>query len=391
MKRILAFSLFVFATIVANAFTLSGKIKTISNEPLPYVSVYLKDVHMGTTTDLDGNYKLSGIPEGKHTIVVSYVGYKSQAFDIDLQKDGYRDFIMEEDAITLDEVFITPNGESIQRFILNQTVKNYKSMSKYVDSFTGDKHIYFEQRNNNMKILVEPYMKYLNPLLSLVGLKKLFVILKDNPNLRVEFKLAQTCKKGIYTTGDAKVVSCSPKFTEREDMTLERFFGRMNCTNVYEDIYSSVKSTKKDLDKAVKKNPDAEKKLKYIGAYHDCKSTVHIIQYGRFQYHIIDGIWQVRRYVKFDKDKKDMVTKSIETHEFAKEFYMPVSIMSEIDLNLITDESIKKWKEEDTSKMSKKELETHNKTIKSMEEYLSKGESSLKTSTSITYQNFKMK
>lgn len=47
-----------------------------SNEPLISVTVSIKETTEGTTTDLDGKYKLS-LGEGTHTIVFSYIGFTS--------------------------------------------------------------------------------------------------------------------------------------------------------------------------------------------------------------------------------------------------------------------------------------------------------------------------
>lgn len=123
-KRTISFITFFLIAILSNAYTLSGKVKTDSQEALPFVSVYLKDVHLGATTDLDGEYTIKDIPAGQHTLVVSYVGYETQTFELNTEKDDARDFTLHEQAITLDDVFITPTGESIERFILSQVVKN---------------------------------------------------------------------------------------------------------------------------------------------------------------------------------------------------------------------------------------------------------------------------
>ena len=46
-----------------------------TNDPLPFASVVLQGESSGTATDLDGNYRLEGIPSGVHNVVVSFLGY----------------------------------------------------------------------------------------------------------------------------------------------------------------------------------------------------------------------------------------------------------------------------------------------------------------------------
>jgi hypothetical protein len=46
-----------------------------TNDPLPFASVVLQGASSGTATDLDGNYRLEGVPAGVHNVVVSFLGY----------------------------------------------------------------------------------------------------------------------------------------------------------------------------------------------------------------------------------------------------------------------------------------------------------------------------
>lgn len=79
MKRILLLS-FAFLTVVAFSAmaqrTVSGKVTDDSGEALPGVNVVIKGTTTGTTTDLDGNYRLS-VDDGA-TLVFSFVGFETQ-------------------------------------------------------------------------------------------------------------------------------------------------------------------------------------------------------------------------------------------------------------------------------------------------------------------------
>ena len=53
-----------------------GKVvDAITNDPLPFAAVVLQGETSGTATDLDGNYRLEGVPAGVHNVVVSFLGY----------------------------------------------------------------------------------------------------------------------------------------------------------------------------------------------------------------------------------------------------------------------------------------------------------------------------
>ncbi|MFN3345544.1 MAG: carboxypeptidase-like regulatory domain-containing protein, partial [Chloroherpetonaceae bacterium] len=56
--------------------TLKGRITTRDGDAAVGVSVFIKDTKMGTTTKVDGTYRLEKLPAGAQTVVVSGVGYK---------------------------------------------------------------------------------------------------------------------------------------------------------------------------------------------------------------------------------------------------------------------------------------------------------------------------
>lgn len=85
---------------------ISGKITDENGEGLPGASVIEKGTTNGTTTDLDGQYKLT-LPENA-TLVVSFLGYKTA--EIELAGRSTIDFQMELDAEQLEEVVVIGYG-----------------------------------------------------------------------------------------------------------------------------------------------------------------------------------------------------------------------------------------------------------------------------------------
>ncbi len=62
---------------VAQSGKISGKvIDAVSNEPLPFVNVIIKDSDIGTTSDLDGNFTFTAIKPGFVILQASFVGYE---------------------------------------------------------------------------------------------------------------------------------------------------------------------------------------------------------------------------------------------------------------------------------------------------------------------------
>lgn len=56
--------------------TLQGRVTGTDNEPLAYVTIYIKGTTIGTSSAAEGNYSLT-VPRGKHTLVAQMIGYKT--------------------------------------------------------------------------------------------------------------------------------------------------------------------------------------------------------------------------------------------------------------------------------------------------------------------------
>lgn len=389
MKKIITLLFCCMMTVMVHAFTLSGTVRTDSARVLPFVSVYLKDMHAGSTTDLDGKYTIKDIPAGHHTLVLSYVGYESQIFEFDLTKDGVRDFVMHEQTVTLDEVFVTPTGESIERFILNQVVKNTKKLAKRASSFHCTNELRMEQRGFKLKVLLEPRIKTVNFFLGVLGFKEFVGSLMNNPDLKVVLTKDKAFSGGKLSVSNAKVKSSSPKLTSKQEEAWVKLFSREK-DNDYDRYYEGLADVKKKVDKMERKTAGSSAShLSYVGGYEDNGVTVHIIKYDNKEYHIVDGCWQLRRIVTHKNGRGH--SGNTEFHEFAKNVYMPVSKYIEFDLDLkkFLKEELDDLNKENTAKMSAKKLAEHNDRLEKVRNALNSEVGIVKASASINYRDFK--
>jgi TonB-dependent starch-binding outer membrane protein SusC len=89
------------------SFIIKGFVSDYStNEKLIGVNVFIKGTTTGTVTDVDGSYSLK-IPEGKNTLVFSFVGYKTQEAELKLSADRVLNIHLEVNEELLGEVKIT--------------------------------------------------------------------------------------------------------------------------------------------------------------------------------------------------------------------------------------------------------------------------------------------
>ncbi|MEQ8549192.1 MAG: carboxypeptidase-like regulatory domain-containing protein [Cyclobacteriaceae bacterium] len=115
MKRILLLSFtfsFVFAFGAWAQRTVSGKVTDDNGETVPGINVVLKGTTTGTTTDLDGNYRLS-VPEDGGTLVFSFIGLATQ--EVEVGARSIIDVDMDADVQQLTEVVVTGYGTEMKR------------------------------------------------------------------------------------------------------------------------------------------------------------------------------------------------------------------------------------------------------------------------------------
>ena len=97
------FALFLIFSNEAVAFTLSGYVRSVNNEPVPFVTIHIKGTTTGVTTNTDGFYALE-IPQGKYKVVYQSIGYLVQTIDVNVISDLTLDIVLKEDAVQLKEV-----------------------------------------------------------------------------------------------------------------------------------------------------------------------------------------------------------------------------------------------------------------------------------------------
>ncbi len=84
-----------------NKKSISGNVTDATGEPVPGVSVAVKGTTMGTITDMDGNYLLSGVSSGDE-LVFSFIGLKTQ--NIIVENQMTINVILEDDFVGINEV-----------------------------------------------------------------------------------------------------------------------------------------------------------------------------------------------------------------------------------------------------------------------------------------------
>jgi len=101
------------------------------------------EMPLGTSTDLDGRYRIDGVPVGRQTIRVSYLGYNSVTLPnvvINSGKESITDIMLTENVNTLDEIVITAEVEK-DRSVNEMTTISAKTFSlEEVTRYSGGRN-----------------------------------------------------------------------------------------------------------------------------------------------------------------------------------------------------------------------------------------------------------
>ena len=75
--------------VVSPAQVLKGTvIDAATGEALIGASIQLKGTASGTVTDIDGRFKLMGLKEGNHRLVISYIFYRTAEIDVEVKAEN---------------------------------------------------------------------------------------------------------------------------------------------------------------------------------------------------------------------------------------------------------------------------------------------------------------
>ncbi len=107
-------ALFIYSSAISQN-VLQGSIFNEDNQPI-LATIYLPKLEKGTLTGLDGNYKLSNIPNGTFNIVYSSLGYGTISKKITFynMQNITQNLVMFESAIEMDEVIISTPFHKLQ-------------------------------------------------------------------------------------------------------------------------------------------------------------------------------------------------------------------------------------------------------------------------------------
>lgn len=137
LKRSLFTTLF-FLLLFCNTyaqFSINGNvIDARSGEKLIGATLTIEGTSIATASDIDGNFTLKNIPNGKHTLVCSYITYQTQRIPVDEQTPLPIAISLTEDNLTLQEVTITTKRRQDTETAMLQGVRSTLSVASGISA-----------------------------------------------------------------------------------------------------------------------------------------------------------------------------------------------------------------------------------------------------------------
>lgn len=130
------------------AANISGKITGENNEPLPYVSIYLKGTTQGVTSNREGMYSMD-ISVGEHEIIFHFIGYKTHSEKLQILSETQEIILnvkMDPQPYEIAEVTVNARAEDPAYEIIRKAIKMRKYYYQQVQSYSCNVYIKGVQR-----------------------------------------------------------------------------------------------------------------------------------------------------------------------------------------------------------------------------------------------------
>jgi outer membrane receptor protein involved in Fe transport len=96
-------------TLAQDTGTVRGSVEDDAGTPLPGAQLLVVGTLRGTTTDADGNYRITAVPSGEQSIRASFVGYRTQTVEVTVEAGEtlQLNFTLPSDLLQMEEAIVT--------------------------------------------------------------------------------------------------------------------------------------------------------------------------------------------------------------------------------------------------------------------------------------------
>ena len=278
-KSAIIVALLLFSSLASYSHNLKGAIKSKDGTPIPYATVFIKEVSLGASTNEDGKFELD-LPPGNYTANFRSLGYIPKVETITLtQKVTEIAITLEEQIIQINQIDIHSGDEDPAYGIMRKVIGLSYVHLNQVNSFSADVYIRGTVKFENIPGLIRNQ------------LKKQDIDVKSGDIL-----VNETVSQISYRAPDKyeqKIVSVNSTFPKVVDFSVDEFLG----ASLYQDNIQI-------LFTPLSKNAFTYYNFRYEGFQQEGKYTVNKIkviprrkskQLFEGYIYIIEDLWCLNR------------------------------------------------------------------------------------------------
>lgn len=121
----------------AQHYVLTGKVTEIKGSNVPFVSVYVDNTTQGTSSNIDGQYKLT-LPAGKVELLFTAVGYEDRRVTVIMKENTTLDIVLAPKIFMLNDVIIKSKTEDLANEMIKKVIANRKTYLNEIDAFSTE-------------------------------------------------------------------------------------------------------------------------------------------------------------------------------------------------------------------------------------------------------------
>ena len=345
-----------------------------------FASIYVPATGQGTVCDKEGYFLLDGIPLDECAVEVSFVGYSThkEVVHFPSNQPATLNVTMQEEPITLANVFITPNGEDVSVYLFQKVLDQAKLNRKRVQHFDANVQLSLHSQDMDFIPMILPKMLYLvlKGAMKMTGFGAVVDLVFQNPvvDLDVRYRIDYSKEKLKYL--DDEFVKTTPELTKKQQEQCLKLVRHDPFESATSGIAYALKMAKKDANR-----------YKLVGTIEEQGHVVDILEYKRMQgdtllyscrYYIMEDVWSLLR---LETKSKENGESRLELRSIGEDIYLPVLLVElpspvPFDLEAMLAEINKRIEEgkEKPSGMEKsviKRLEDLSKSNRKFEPYMS--------------------
>lgn len=141
MKIYLLTLSFFIAFFTSQAGGIRGSIKTESGAPLPFATIFVKQLGTGAASDVNGDFEVV-LPPGNYDVIFQFLGYESQIHKVTVGSDFKEiNVVLSEQAILLESTEVKATAEDPAYTIMRKAIAKAKYHVQQIDEYTAKVYI----------------------------------------------------------------------------------------------------------------------------------------------------------------------------------------------------------------------------------------------------------